>query len=99
MVDSTISENRSEGVSSSRNGSRHSLPRWVPPLVIALVGLSLFVPGLNWGLPSAASWSQDTIAGVRTIGPMHSWPDRWVGRYPPLQYAINRLAYEPLPSG
>ncbi len=87
---------RSQETSADPQPSRHSLPRWVPPLVIALVGLSLFVPGLNWGLPSAASWSQDTIAGVRTIGPMHSWPDRWVGRYPPLQYAINRLAYEPL---
>ena len=85
-----------EETPTAQHVARCSLPKWVPPLVIAVVGLSLYVPGIRWGLPGAESWSQDTIAGVRTIGPMHYWPDRWVGRYPPLQYAVNRLAYEPL---
>jgi hypothetical protein len=96
MVDSTSSETGVDAAPASHRMSERSMPRWAPPLIIACVGLSLYLPGINWGLPSAESWSQDTIAGRRSIGPMHYWPDRWEGRYPPLQYAVNRLAYEPI---
>jgi len=66
------------------------------PGLIALFGLVLFLPGIRWGLPAVVSWSQDTIAGVRTLGAMDAWPQRWTGRYPPLQYIVLRVAYQPL---
>ena len=38
------------------------------PIGIISLGLALYLPGLGWGLPGTVSWSQDTIAGVRTLG-------------------------------
>ncbi len=64
-------------------------------LALACLGLVLYVPGLRWGLPATASWSQDTIAGLRTLGTVETWPGSWVGRYPPLHYLLVRAAYEP----
>jgi hypothetical protein len=63
--------------------------------VLALISLALYVPGLRWGLPAMTSWSQDTIAGIRTLGAVAGWPDQWQGRYPPLHYLIVRAVYEP----
>lgn len=70
--------------------------RWPAPLLIVVVGLALYLPGLGWGLPATVSWSQDTIAGRRTLGPVWGWPDRWDGRYAPLQYFILAGAYQPV---
>jgi len=64
-------------------------------LALVCLGLVLYVPGLRWGLPATASWSQDTIAGVRTLGAVETWPGSWAGRYPPLHYLLLRAAYEP----
>lgn len=58
-------------------------------------GLALCLPGINWGLPATTSWSQDTIAGIRTLGAVEGWPVDWKGRYPPLHYLILRAVYEP----
>jgi len=66
------------------------------PLAIATFGAACYAPGLNWGLPATRSWSQDTIAGLRTLGALESWPAAWRGRYPPLQYLLLGAAYQPI---
>jgi hypothetical protein len=71
------------------------LRRLLAPLVIVLLGLVLYLPGLRWGLPGTVSWSQDTIAGPRTLGAVAGWPDEWYGRYPPLHYFLLYAAYQP----
>ncbi len=63
---------------------------------IVLLGLAFYLPGLDWGLPAITSWSQDTIAGARSLGPVENWPREWRGRYAPLHYLINVAAYQPL---
>lgn len=62
---------------------------------VILLCLLLFVPNLGWGLPGLVSWSQDSIAGVRTLGAVEHWPADWRGRYPPMQYLILSAAYRP----
>lgn len=64
--------------------------------LIVLGGLALYLPGVRWGLPATVSWSQDTIAGVRTLGAVETWPGDWHGRYPPLHYFVLRAVYEPV---
>lgn len=76
--------------------STRPLQRLSGPILIVALGLALYLPGLRWGLPSVVSWSQDTIAGVRTLGAVDGWPGDWKGRYPPLHYFVLRAAYEPL---
>lgn len=73
-----------------------SIPSWVAVLVLTAFGAALFVPALNWGLPATVSWSQDTIAGTRTLGAVEGWPRRWQGRYPPLHYLLLRAVYHPV---
>ncbi|MCH8149339.1 MAG: glycosyltransferase family 39 protein, partial [Planctomycetes bacterium] len=68
--------------------------RWLAPLIVTSVVILFYLPGLRWGLPGTVSWSQDTIAGVRTLGAFDQWPKEWPGRYPPLQYLILHVAYE-----
>lgn len=72
------------------------VPSWVAVLVLTAFGAALFVPALNWGLPATVSWSQDTIAGTRTLGAVEGWPQRWQGRYPPLHYLLLRAVYHPV---
>jgi hypothetical protein len=69
--------------------------RWAPWLLLAL-GLVLYLPGINWGLPGLSSWSQDTIAAERAIGAAAGWPREWLGRYPPLHYLVVRAVYQPI---
>ncbi len=69
-------------------------PPWVASIVV--LGAILYLPGLNWGLPGVVSWSQDTIAGTRTLGAIEGWPEDWKGRYPPLQHMILYAAYRPV---
>ncbi len=75
---------------------RTGLRCWRGALLLVGLGLALYLPGLKWGLPATVSWSQDTIAGVRTLGAVEAWPQTWVGRYPPLQYLILAAAYQPV---
>jgi len=63
---------------------------------IVALGIALYLPGIRWGIPGLVSWSQDTIAGFRTLGAVEDWPHDWKGRYPPLHYLILRAAYEPV---
>ena len=70
--------------------------RLLTPSIIVLLGLALYVPNLRWGLPAAVSWSQDTIAGMRTLGAVRSWPNEWKGRYPPLHYMLLDTVYQPV---
>lgn len=70
--------------------------RWPAPLIVTSIVILFYLPGLRWGLPGAVSWSQDTIAGVRTLGAFDQWPQKWAGRYAPLQYLILRGVYEPV---
>ena len=42
-------------------------------IVIILISLVLYIPGLRWGLPSTSSWSQDTITADRTLSVVNSW--------------------------
>jgi len=63
--------------------------------LLVLLGGAVYIPGLRWGLPATTSWSQDTIAGVRTLGAVETWPDAWAGRYAPLHYLLLRACYEP----
>ena len=70
--------------------------RVLAPFAILVLGLVLYLPGLGWGLPATVSWSQDTIAGGRTLGAVEDWPERWNGRYPPLHYLILAATYQPL---
>lgn len=63
--------------------------------VLVVLGVALYLPGLRWGLPATQSWSQDTIAGVRTLGASETWPEAWGGRYAPLHYLVLRACYEP----
>jgi len=84
------------------SGCFHEMPgwrwrtHWAAPLLIVLLSLALYVPGLNWGLPATASWSQDTIAGLRSLGAVDGRPAQWRGRYPPLHYFILFAAYQPV---
>ncbi len=64
--------------------------------IIVGVGLAMYVPGINWGLPGTVSWSQDSIGAMRTIGAVAGWPDNWQGRYPPAQYLLINFAYQPI---
>lgn len=64
-------------------------------MVLALVALGLYVPGLGWGLPGVHSWSQDTVAGLRTAAALVEAPEHFHGRYPPLHYWINHTLYKP----
>ncbi len=64
--------------------------------IIVGVGLAMYVPGINWGLPGTVSWSQDSIGAMRTIGAVAGWPDNWQGRYPPAQYLLIHAAYQPI---
>ncbi len=66
------------------------------PIVLIILGLALYLPGLRWGVPGNVSWSQDTIAGFRTLGAVAQWPDKWNGRYAPLHYLILNAAYKPV---
>ncbi|MHC4698158.1 MAG: ArnT family glycosyltransferase [Planctomycetota bacterium] len=66
------------------------------PFVLIILGLALYLPGIGWGVPGNVSWSQDTIAGFRTLGPVEEWPGKWQGRYPPLHYLILNAAYKPV---
>lgn len=70
--------------------------RRAAPVALVVLGLALYLPGVNWGLPGTTSWSQDTIAGLRTIGAVRGWPEVWSGRYPPLQYFLNAGLYAPV---
>ena len=65
-------------------------------LIIVVTGLSLYLPGINWGLPTTVSWSQDTISDIRTLGAVAQWPEHWNGRYQPLHYLILNAAYQPI---
>lgn len=64
--------------------------------MIAALGVALYTPGSRWGLPTTKSWSQDTIAGTRTLGAVAAWSGEWSGRYPPLHYLLLRATYEPI---
>lgn len=64
--------------------------------LLIVLGAALYVPGLNWGLPALVSWSQDSIAGTRTLGAMETWPHHWMGRYPPWHYMVLSAAYRPV---
>lgn len=75
------------------SSARHR--RWPAPLIVTSIVILFYLPGLRWGLPGAVSWSQDTIAGARTLGAFDQWPQKWAGRYAPLQYLILRGVYEP----
>lgn len=68
-------------------------------LILVLMGLILYLPGIRWGLPATVSWSQDTIAGMRTLGATELWPGDWKGWYPPLHYLLLRAAYAPVLAG
>ncbi|UCE60969.1 MAG: glycosyltransferase family 39 protein [Phycisphaerales bacterium] len=70
--------------------------RWLNPPAVIVFALILYLPGIRWGLPGTISWSQDTIAGLRTLGAVTQWPDNWPGRYPPLQYLLLNAAYKPV---
>lgn len=63
-------------------------------IALLLLAAALYLPGINWGLPAVSSWSQDTIAGQRTLGAVEGWPRQWAGRYPPLHYLVLRACYE-----
>ncbi len=64
-------------------------------LVLPLVAIVLYVPGINWGAGSLVSWSQDSISGLRTIGPVRNAAQGWKGRYPPLHYHLLYATYLP----
>ncbi len=76
--------------------SRRRQRPWLAPVILVVLCVVLFMPGVRWGLPGTVSWSQDTIAGLRTVSSVKTWPNHWVGRYPPLHYFILRAAYEPI---
>ena len=52
-------------------------PAWAG-LVALLLAALLYVPGIRWGLPNTDSWSQDTIAGMRTPLALHEWPGHFL---------------------
>ena len=62
--------------------------RWRNPLLLVALGLTMYLPGIRWGLPATVSWSQDSIAATRTLGAVAGWPSNWAGRYPPLHYFV-----------
>ncbi len=68
---------------------------WRIILLLILVGLGLYVPGIRWGLPATVSWSQDSISDFRTLGAVEGWPGHWQGRYPPLHYLLLYSVYQP----
>lgn len=70
--------------------------RRASPWILIVLGLALYLPGIDWGLPAVSSWSQDTIAAQRTIGAVAGWPKVWRGRYPPLHYLVLSTAYRPI---
>ncbi|MCH8967316.1 MAG: glycosyltransferase family 39 protein, partial [Planctomycetes bacterium] len=70
--------------------------RFLAPSIIVVIGLALYVPNLRWGLPGTVSWSQDTIAAMRTLGAARGWPEEWKGRYPPLHYLLLDSMYQPV---
>ncbi len=68
---------------------------WICALMLIVLGAMLYLPGIQWGLPAVGSWSQDTIAGMRTLVALESDPQHFRGRYPPLHYRINAALYRP----
>ncbi len=70
--------------------------RRASPWLLIVLGLALYLPGIDWGLPAVSSWSQDTIAAQRTIGAVAGWPRVWRGRYPPMHYILLNTAYRPV---
>lgn len=76
-------------------GTHRRTSKAVHALILVVVGLVCYLPGIQWGLPAVESWSQDSISGMRTLGAVSEWPGAWRGRYPPLHYFILRAAYEP----
>lgn len=62
-------------------------------MIITLLAAVLYLPAINWGLPGYNSWSQDTIAGPNRTYVVKDWPDKWMGKYPPLHYFVNAKLY------
>lgn len=87
--------NEYEGQTPPPIPGRRSARAWRSVVVLALFGSALYVPGINWGLPAITSWSQDTVAGMRTLGAVETWPRHWRGRYPPWHYLMLRAVYAP----
>lgn len=81
-----------------RAARRHRLRKLRAPALLVLLGLVLYVPGINWGLPAVVSWSQDSVAGARTLGAVEGWPENWQGRYPPAHFLLLDGLYRPLNS-
>ncbi len=81
-----------------RAARRHRLRKLRAPAFLVLLGLVLYVPGINWGLPAVVSWSQDSVAGARTLGAVEGWPGNWQGRYPPAHFLLLDGLYRPLNS-
>lgn len=74
--------------------SRTTVRRWYR-VVLPLAAVLLYLPGINWGIPSLVSWSQDSISALRTIGPVRHAAEGWKGRYPPLHYYLLYATYRP----
>ncbi|MHC5111261.1 MAG: ArnT family glycosyltransferase [Planctomycetota bacterium] len=68
-------------------------------LAVIVIGLALYLPGINWGLPGQTSWSQDSIAGMRSIGAVINADEGWSGRYSPLHYYLLFAVYQPVLNG
>lgn len=79
-----------------RAARRHRMRKLLAPAALILLGLILYLPGINWGLPAVVSWSQDSIAGARTLGAVEGWPRNWQGRYPPAHFLLLDSLYRPL---
>jgi len=73
--------------------------------IVGLLSVSIFVPGIWWGLPHAThplavhGWDLDAVAGLPTLVELHHLfvqpqPD-WYLAYPPFHYIVLGVAYVP----
>ena len=96
MAEMTDRDTTSDPVEHRAAGRRRCRAPSPALLVVLLAAAALYGSLLNWGLPALSSWSQDSIAGPRTLGAVAGWPADWKGRYAPLHYLILRSAYAPV---
>jgi hypothetical protein len=65
-------------------------------LIVAAVSFILSAIGITWGETGYIPWQDDSLAGLTTVREMPRLFGEWTYKYPPLQFMINAVFYQPL---
>ena len=84
------SENKGEKI----NKKRH-LYVWAALIGILLLSFFLNTAALGWGQMGDASWSPDSIEGIRTVVHLPNLFKMWRHKYPRGQYLVSFIFYKP----